>query len=297
MRSLEDFMNKPQDLTTKCPITWCPGCGNFAIFGALKQAATQQGWDSSNSVLVAGIGCHGHILNFLKINSFEGLHGRAIPVATGVKIANHRLNVFVSTGDGDCFGEGGNHFIHGCRRNHDITVMIHDNALYALTTGQTSPLSPHGLKTKSTPSGNPDEPFNPITMAIASGATFVARGYAGDIPMLTELIIRANEHKGFSVIDILQPCVTFNKLYTHEFYQQNTYKLGLDYDPKDKTTAFKRSLEWGEKQIPIGIFYEVEKPSYESQIKQISERPLVESSPVRKNLDDLFKKYINLLNF
>jgi 2-oxoglutarate ferredoxin oxidoreductase subunit beta len=284
-------MNKIEDLITKCPPTWCPGCGNFAIFGALKQAAVQQGWDNTNSVLVAGIGCHGHIINFIKLNSFEGLHGRAIPVASGIKMVNNRLNVFVSTGDGDCFGEGGNHFIHGCRRNHDLTVMIHDNALYALTTGQTSPLSPHGFKTKSTPMGNLDEPFNPVTMAIASGATFVARGYAGDIPTLTELIIKANEHEGFSVIDILQPCVIFNKIYTHAFFQENTYKLGNDYDATNKSEAFKKSLEWGLKQIPLGIFYNVNQASYESQIPQIKEKPLIESSPERKNLDELFKKY------
>ena len=284
-------MTKLEGLSSPYLPNWCPGCGNFAIWAAFKNAAVQEGWDNSNTVLVAGIGCHGHLLNFIKITSFEGLHGRPIPVATGIKLANHRLNVFVFTGDGDCLGEGGNHFVHACRRNHDLTVLIHDNALYALTTGQASPASPHGFKSKSTPAGNPDQPISPVTLAIASGATFVARAYAGDIPKLTELIIKANDHKGLSVIDILQPCVTFNKEYTHTFFQDNTYFLGQEYDVANREIAFKKSLEWGPKQIPVGIFYQVEKPSYESQLPQISEKPLVEISPVRKDLEELFKKY------
>jgi 2-oxoglutarate/2-oxoacid ferredoxin oxidoreductase subunit beta len=284
-------MTELKDLQTPCFPTWCPGCGDYAIWAAFKNAAVSQGWDNTNSVLVAGIGCHGHIVNFTKITSFEGLHGRPIPVATGVKLANNRLNVFVSTGDGDCLGEGGNHFIHACRRNHDLTIMLHDNAIYGLTTGQTSPTSPHDFKTKSTPLGNPDEPLNPLALAIASGATFVARAYAGNIPKLTEIIIKANEHKGISVIDILQPCVTFNKTCTHAFFQENTYYLDESHDVTNKEQAFKKSLEWGEKQIPLGIFYQAEKASYESQLPQIAEKPLIESSPVRKDISDLLTKF------
>jgi len=284
-------MIKLEDLTTKCNPTWCPGCGNFGIWGAFKNAVVKQGWDNTNSVLVAGIGCHGNFVNFIKLTSFEGLHGRAIPVATGIKLANHKLNVFVFSGDGDCLGEGGNHLLHGARRNHDLTVMIHDNELYSLTTGQTSPASPHGLKTKSTPFGNPDYPISPVTLAIAAGATFVARGYAGDIPRLTELIIKANAHKGFSVIDVLQPCVTFNKDFNHKFFQENTYQLE-NYDATNKEEAFKKSLEWGLKQIPLGIFYKEEKPSYEESLPQLKEKVLIENSNIRKNLDDLFRKFV-----
>jgi len=233
---------KLEELTTPCKPTWCPGCGNFGIWGAFKNAAVEKGWDNTNSVLVAGIGCHGHMINFVKLTSFEGLHGRALPVATGIKLANNRLNVFVFTGDGDCLGEGGNHFIHACRRNHDLTIILHDNALYSLTTGQTSPLTPHGTKTKSSPQGNLDEPFSPLALAIASGATFVARGFSGDLPKLKELLIKANEHKGLSVIDILQPCVTFNKQYTNEFYRENSYELPNDYDPTNKEKAFTKAL-------------------------------------------------------
>src|SRR3989344_4710470 len=168
-------MTELKDLTTLCSPNWCPGCGNFTIWAAFKNACVKKGWDNTNSVLVAGIGCHGHILNFTKITSVEGLHGRAIPVATGIKMVNNNLNVFVFTGDGDCLAEGGNHFIHACRRNHNLTIIIHNNALYSLTTGQACPTTPLGEKTKSTPFGNLDNPLNPVALAIVSGATFVAR--------------------------------------------------------------------------------------------------------------------------
>lgn len=284
-------MSTLNDLQTNCPITWCPGCGNFGTWGAFKNAAVKSGWDNTNTCLVAGIGCHGNGINFIKMTSFEGLHGRAIPVATGIKMANHALNVFVFSGDGDGLGEGGNHLIHAARRNHDLTVILHDNGVYGLTTGQTSPTSVHGFKSKSTPFGNPDEPFSPLTLAIAAGATFVARGFSGDLPGLTDLIIKANEHQGFSFIDVLQPCVTFNESCSYPFYQQNIYKLGPDYNPTNKEEALQKSLEFGEKKIPIGIFYQVEKPSFESELPQLKNQPLIKNSSKRKDLFALFKKY------
>lgn len=282
---------KMQELQTPITPTWCSGCGNFNIWTALKEAAVKKGWDNTNTVLVAGIGCHGHILNFTNITSFEGLHGRAIPVATGIKMANSKLNVIVHTGDGDCLAEGGNHLMHVCRRNHDLTVLIHDNALYALTAGQTSPATQKGVKTKSTPQGNPDEPLHPPAIAIASGATFVARAYAGDIDKLSELIIEGVNHKGISIIDILQPCVSFNKICTHEFFKENTYYLGDDYDKTNKEKAFSKALEYGEKKIPLGILYKEERMSFESQIDQIK-GPLVEKETLTGNINDLFKKYV-----
>lgn len=284
-------MTNLQDLTTPCPPNWCPGCGNMTIWAAFKNAAVKEGWDNTNTAITAGIGCHGHIINFLKITAFEGLHGRALPLATGIKLANNSLNVFTFTGDGDGLAEGGNHFIHSCRRNHDITMILHDNAIYGLTTGQTSPRSPHGYKSKSTPLGNIDEAANPLAMAIASGATFVARAYAADIPKLTEIIIQANNHHGFSLVDVLQPCISFNKDYTPQFYQQNTYYLGDDHDKTDKTAAFAKAQEWGEKQIPLGIFYEVDHLSYEAQVPQIAKQPLVATPPTKRDVGELFKKY------
>ncbi len=285
-------MTTMQDLATPYMPNWCPGCGNMPLWLAFKNAAVKQDWNNSNTTIVAGIGCHGHLINFTKLTSFEGLHGRALPAATGIKIANTSLNVFVFTGDGDCFGEGGNHFLHACRRNHNLNVILHDNGLYALTTGQTSPVTAHEIKTKSTPFGNPDEPINPLQLAIAAGATFVARAYATNMPLLTELIIKAQAHKGFSFIDVLQPCETYNKQLTHQFYQENTYVLEDTYDPTNKIGAMERAQEFGLKHIPLGIFYQVEKPCYEDQLEYLADKPLIFHGTDKRDMKDLYLKYI-----
>lgn len=281
----------PIELNSPEVCTWCPGCGDLAIWAAFKQAAVEAGWNNTNSALVAGIGCHGHIVNFLKLTSFEGLHGRAIPVAAGIKMANHDLNVFVFTGDGDCLAEGGNHFMHAARRNHDMTVILHDNAVYGLTTGQTSPRSPKGYVSKSTPEGNIEEPIHPLRLAFAAGATFLARCYAGNIPRLVELMKQAQAHKGFAVLQVLQPCVTFNKIYTHQFYQENIYELPAEHNRTDKTAAFGKLQEWGMKQIPVGIFYQVEEPTFEGQVPLLEKRTLVKGGPKKRKIDSLFKHY------
>ncbi len=279
------------DLATPHQPNWCPGCGNYTIWAAFKNAAVEQGWDNTNTAMTADIGCNGHIVNFTKINSVEGLHGRALPVAEGIKMANHKLNVFAFIGDGGCMGEGGNHFIHACRRNHDMTVVLHDNELYSLTTGQTSPTTQQGYPTKSTPFGNPDKPFSPAALAIASGATFVARVYSGDIKNLKEIFIKANKHKGIAIIDILQPCVTFHKVCTHTFYQQNTTPLPDDWDKTDKAAAFMKAMEFGENDIPVGIFYEVEKPTNESHFPQLKQTPIVKIPIKRDGLKEVLKSY------
>jgi 2-oxoglutarate ferredoxin oxidoreductase subunit beta len=280
------------DLTTGCTINFCPGCGDIAIWAAFRQAAIEGGFDNTNTALVAGVGCHGHMLNFVKLSGFGSLHGRPIPVATGIKMARHDLNVFVFTGDGDSLAEGTNHFVHAARRNHNITVILHDNAIYGLTTGQTSPRSPHGYISKSTPEGNLDEPLNPCALAITVGATFVGRVFAGDIPSLTAMFLKANAHRGFALVDVLQPCVTFNKLYTHEFYRQNTYQLAGDYDPGNKLAAIGKAMEWGEKAIPLGVLYEEHKPAYEEQVAVIAIKPLMLNNPVTvKDISEELKKY------
>lgn len=271
---------------------WCPGCGDFGIWTSFKNAAQNQGWDNTNTAIVAGIGCHGHMVNFVRLAAFEGLHGRDLPVACGIKMANSDLNVFAFTGDGDCLAEGGNHFIHSARRNHDITVILHDNAVYGLTTGQTSPRSPKGYKSKSTPTGSFEEPLHPMTMAIAAGASFVARAYAGDFELLEHLIVEANKHKGFAFIDVLQPCVTFNKMYTHIFYQKNTYYLPDTYDKTNKMAALEKSYEWDYNKIPVGIFYQVDTPSYESQIPQIQKKPLVKIPLQKRDISGLYPKFM-----
>lgn len=278
------------ELTTPNIPTWCPSCGNFGIWTAFKNAAVSQGWDNTNAVITAGIGCHGHMVNFLKITAFEGLHGRALPVAEGIKMANNRLNVFAFTGDGDCLAEGGNHFIHACRRNHNITILIHNNDLYALTTGQCSPATPRGFVTGSTPRGNPDLPFNILSLAMTSGATFVARGFSGDIVGLTDLIIKANQHQGVAVIEILQQCATFNKIYDNKYFQENCYQLTADYNRTDFAQALLKTFESGDKQIPLGIFYQVQKPTAESEFPQIKEQTLVDVGAVKRDIADLLAK-------
>lgn len=264
----------------------------MGIWSAFKRAALKEGWDDTNTALVAGIGCHGHIVNFVNLTSFEGLHGRAIPVATGLKIANNSLNVFVFTGDGDCLAEGGNHFTHAAKRNQNLTVILHDNAVYGLTTGQTSPRSPKGFKSKSTPLGNIEEPLHPLRLAIAAGATFLARVYSGDIIRMMEIIIAANNHDGFAVIQVLQPCVTFNQIYTHRFFQENIYEVGKKYDKTNKIQAFEKLMEWGIRQIPVGILFAINQPSYESQIPQIHDKPLVNFPVKKRDISVLYKNYI-----
>ncbi|OQX50473.1 2-oxoacid ferredoxin oxidoreductase [candidate division CPR3 bacterium 4484_211] len=288
----EQAAGVPTDLNTHNQPTWCPGCGNFGIFTALKNAFLELSLDPSTILCVEGIGCHGHVVNFLQVNHFEGLHGRPLPIAQGAKLANHELNVFVLTGDGDCLGEGGNHFLHALRRNVDLVCLIHNNQRYSLTTGQTSPTTEQGDRTKTSLKGVLEKPVNPVALAIASGGGFVARGFAGDVDHLAKMIVAAHRHKGFAVVDILQPCVTFNKLNTFDYFLKRVYKLGEQegYQPNDKQMAFKKSLEWGER-IPIGIFYQEERPVYEEQLPQLAHASLVESKVESFDFEKILQVY------
>jgi len=258
--------------------TWCPGCGNFGIWAALKSAFTNLGFTPDNIAVVFGIGCSGNMNDFLWVNSFHALHGRAIPMAVGIKIANHNLPVIVIAGDGDCYGEGGNHLIHASRGNHDITVIIHDNRVYGLTTGQVAPTAIKGFRAKSTPSGVIEVPVNPLSLVLTQGATFVAQGFAGDINHLSSLIIQGIKHRGFSLVNVLQPCVTFNKLTTYEWYREKIYKLNEEnHNYKDLKKALEKSFEL-EKKIPIGIIYkQEEQPTYTDFLPQLQKTALVES--------------------
>lgn len=266
-------MTNLDDFKTPCQPNWCPGCGDFGIWAALKNALVQLNMGPADYVCVYGIGCHGHMVNFLNSYAIATLHGRPIPVAQGIKLANHKLPVLVIAGDGDTFGEGTNHLVHAARRNIDITLIVHDNQVYGLTTGQTSPTAPKGFKSKSTPSGVIEEPVNPLLIALAAGSTFVARGFSGDIPSLTNIIVEGIKHKGFSFIDVFQPCVTFNHVNTYQWYRQHIYNLAVEYNKKDSLEAYKKALEWQDK-IPVGIFYQVQKPTYEEQIPQLSSNSL-----------------------
>jgi 2-oxoglutarate ferredoxin oxidoreductase subunit beta len=267
MATLDDYKGRQP--------AWCPGCGNFSILKAFNESMVEMGIEPYEFVIVSGIGQAGKFPHYTKCNTFNGLHGRTLPVATGIKLANHKLKVFAVAGDGDCYGEGGNHLIHAIRRNIDIKLFVHDNQIYGLTKGQASPTSMKGMVTKTQPFGVFSEQFNPLAMAIALNCSFVARAFAGDIEHLKRVIKEAVNHKGFALIDILQPCVSFNKINTFEWYRQRVYYLDEDYEPTDRVIAFQKSLEWGD-QIPIGVIYKVEKPTFEEQIPVIKDMPLVQ---------------------
>ncbi|MBI3033668.1 2-oxoacid:ferredoxin oxidoreductase subunit beta [Candidatus Woesearchaeota archaeon] len=209
-------MINPQSLNSGVFPNWCAGCGDFSIFAALKNALVKMDMPVEKHFFTYGIGCHGHMVNFMKAYGFEGLHGRPIPVAEGAKLANRELNVIVVAGDGDTYGEGMSHLMHIMRRNFDITLIVHNNMVYGLTIGQASPTADCGFKSRSTPEGLIEHPVNPIALAIAGGATFVARGFAGDPAHLSSLIVEGVNHRGFSIIDVFQPCVTFNHINTYQ---------------------------------------------------------------------------------
>ncbi len=255
---------------------WCPGCGDFGILRALNKALVDLGLEPHQILLVSGIGQAGKLPHYTRGNVFNSLHGRPLPVAVGAKIANAALHVIAVSGDGDAYGEGGNHFMHTARRNHDITYLVHDNQVYGLTKGQTSPTSDPGFVTATTPSGAAP-PVNPILLGLASGATFIARSFAGDTEHLSGMIARGIRHRGFSLIDILQPCVSFNHKNTYAWYKERVYNLDQQqHDTSSKEQAFARSGEWGER-IPIGVFYEAQAPTYEDGIPTLKERALVDS--------------------
>lgn len=239
---------------------WCPGCGNFAIRSSLIQALSKLKILPHEAVLVSGIGQAAKMPHYLKINGFNGLHGRALPPALGIRVANPNLWVIVESGDGDTYGEGGNHFLHNIRRNPHLAHLVHNNRIYGLTKGQASPTTGPEIKTKIRPQGVGGLPFNPIHAAIALGASFVARGFSGDKEHLQALIEKALLHRGYALVDILQPCVSFNKVNTYKWYRERVYHLE-GHDPKDYERALFLSREWGE-NIPLGVFYQEERPIF-----------------------------------
>ncbi len=255
--------------------TWCPGCGDFGVVAAVEGALKRLQIPSHNVVLVSGIGCSSNLPHFLSAYGFHAIHGRALPVAEGIRWANHGLTVIGTGGDGDGFGIGVGHFVHAMRRNIDLTYVTMDNQIYGLTTGQASPTSTLGQKTKSTPHGVIEAPIDPIALALASGATYVARGFSGDVKQLTDLVAGGIQHKGFALVDVFSPCVTYNKLNTFDFFRQRVYKLeSAGHDPADIVKAWQRALEWGDK-IPIGLFYRTERPTYEDLEEVLAAGPLL----------------------
>ena len=269
------------DLKGKVDPDWCPGCGDFGVLSAIQKALVELQIPNHNVVAISGIGCSSNLPGFINTYGMHTLHGRALAVATGLKLANHELTVMVTGGDGDGFGIGGNHFIHTMRRNVDLLYIVMDNQIYGLTTGQSSPTSRLGMKTKSMPFGNIEAPINPISLALAAGATFVARGYSGDQKHLTELIKRGIQHTGFSFLDVFSPCVTYNHDNTYQWFKPRVKRLEDDpaYDPSVWTAAMERSLVWGE-EIPIGRFFErTDVPSLHAAEPVLSDGPLVHRAP------------------
>ncbi len=267
---------------------WCPGCGNFSIWTALKQSMIELGLKPYETVLVSGIGCSGKYPHWIKTYGFHALHGRALPVATGIKLANNKLKVIAIGGDGDGYCIGTTHTVHTMRRNIDITYIVCDNQIYGLTKGQASPTSEKGFKSISTPFGAIEEPINPLTLALTTGATFAARGYAGDGMHLKELIKQAIMHRGTSLLDILQPCVTWNKLNTYQYFNKRVYKLKAPF--KTRLEAYAAAQEWNEK-APIGVFYAEKKAVYEDECPAIKTIPLAKQDITNINITKEFKKY------
>jgi 2-oxoglutarate ferredoxin oxidoreductase subunit beta len=272
-------------------IAWCPGCGNFPILKALKQALTELHVNPTELVLVSGIGQAAKIPHYLTTNIFNGLHGRALPAAIAIKAANPALTVIAESGDGDMYGEGGNHFIHTIRRNPNITNIVHNNMVYGLTKGQASPTSQKGFVTPVQIGGVFLEPFNPLAVAIALDASFVARAFSGEIEQTTEIIKKAIEHKGYALVDILQPCASFNKLNTIQWLKEHTYTLE-DHDPSDRQKAFEKASEAD--KLPLGIFYTSRPhPTFEENARTHIEgqMPLHELSPDIEILHDLIETF------
>ncbi|WP_448535008.1 thiamine pyrophosphate-dependent enzyme [Pseudothermotoga sp.] len=259
-------MFRPEDYDIpNADIAWCPGCGNFGIIRALKMALAQLNLPPSKVVIVSGIGQAAKMPQYVKAHMFNGLHGRSLPAAVAIKMVNPELVVIAESGDGCSYGEGGNHFIHTIRRNPDITNIVHNNQIYGLTKGQASPTTPRGQTTTLQIDGVYVDPFNPIAVAVALDASFVARTFVGYLDLTVEIFKQAIQHKGYALVDVFQPCVTFNKVNTYEWYKQNTYILPEDYDPTDRDRAFKIATDT--KKYALGVIYKnPNKPIFEEQL-------------------------------
>ncbi len=267
-------MRKDKDYHLEDP-TWCRGCGLFALFSAFKKAAVSLKIPPEELMIVTGIGCHGRFNNYFRCYGFHALHGRTLPVATGIKLVNPKLNVVGISGDGDAYSIGLGHFLHSMKRNINVTFIVINNLIFALTQGQTSPTSPRGLVSISHPYGSPEHPLDGLRLALAAGATFIARGFSGEPAHLASLLKRGIRHKGFSLIEVLSPCVTYNKVITYQWFKNNIEWLDQDseYDSKDIQAALDRTHR--DEKIPVGLVFQQKKPSFESLVYQDEDRPLV----------------------
>lgn len=270
-------------------IAWCPGCGNFPILNIVKMALAELDIRPQDVVICSGIGQAAKAPHYLRVNYFNGLHGRALPPAIAIKVSNPRLTVIAESGDGDTYGEGGNHFLHTIRRNPDITNIVHNNMIYGLTKGQASPTSEKGLKNQLQPDGVIVEQFNPLAVALSLGATFVARAFSGDIVQAKEIVKAAILHKGYALVDIFQPCVVFNKQNTYQWFKEKTYYVDENYNKTDKLKALETAFDM--ERLALGIIYQNEnKSTYETLIRE-ENAPLYEKSVDKKTVEKLIDTY------
>ncbi len=262
------------EFANKTP-AWCPGCGDFSILETLKAVFKEADYNPHDFVLVSGIGQAAKLPHYIGVNVFNGLHGRALPAATGIKIANHKLEVIITSGDGDMYGEGGNHLLHAMRRNIGVKVFVHNNQVYGLTKGQASPTSDPGFVTPIQTHGVKSAPVNPLVLAIVEECSFVARSFSGSHKHLAAMMRAAIEHKnGMALLDILQPCVSFNHHNTFGWYKERVREIPASHDPRDKMAALELAMQWGD-EIPIGIFYRNDRKSFEADNEVLQKGPLV----------------------
>ena len=280
-------MSKRYD--TSAVNTWCPGCGNFSILNVVKQTLGELNIEPWDAVAVTGIGCHGKFTDYIGVNGIHTIHGRVLPVATAIKLSNHDLTVLGFAGD--AFNIGMGHFAHAARRNVDLTYIVHDNLIYGLTTGQTSPTSKRGYVSKTSPRGSWEKAINPLTQALTAGATFVSRAYVGEFSHFKEVLKQAIDHDGFALVDVLQPCISWNKVNTYEFYRDRVFKLeDTSHNPEDWDLAYLRAEQWEDK-IPIGVFYKSEEAPYRESFPALKKGTLV-NQPIRRDMEKLFKEYM-----
>jgi 2-oxoglutarate ferredoxin oxidoreductase subunit beta len=270
---------------------WCPGCGNFAMLQAFKQALAALEIRPEELLIVSGIGQSSKFPHYVKCNTFNGIHGRTLPVATGARLANPELKVVAVAGDGDCYGEGGNHLLAVMRRNPDVTLVVHNNQIYGLTKGQASPTSDLGVKTLLQPQGVYQPPLNALALAVAQDCSWVARGFAGDLEHLTGLYKEALSHRGFALLEVLQPCVSFNKINTFQWYRQRVYRVDQepDYQPENELWAYQKAKEWGAR-IPLGVIYRHPRPLLEECHPALTAGPLVRQK-VERPVDRLLAEF------